>query len=363
MESLRRVHDLLPAGAVRAAFDVVLIIVAAWLVYLILNTVIRAVSRRLEARIEAEAGRQVASTAFRVIAGIVNAGLIFCAGVLVLAQLGIPWVTAGPVLGRIIGTIVVAWVVFHVVAAAIAAAVGRAKESIGREAQRQRVTTLLLLVRNFTKYVVIFAAGVMVLDQVGVDIGVVLAGAGIAGLAVGFGAQNLVRDVVTGFFIILEGQYAVGDLVEINGIFGRVEGVGLRVTRLRDPSGQLRYVPNGSITRASNYSAKSVMHIVTIPLPSEQAEEAVRLIRSVLEDFDREFQAFAEPPQVGSPEDLATYARVVRVETRARPGRDNFVEQKLPSRMAAAMQRAGHKMPEGTEISVSLVFPPPTGSA
>ena len=363
MESLRSVHELVPAGVVRTAFDVVLVIIAAWLAYLILNTVIRAVSRRFEARVEAEASRQVASTAFRVIAGIVNAALIFCAGVLVLAQLGIAWDTAGPVLGRIIGTIVVAWVVFHVVAAAIAAAVGRAEESIGREAHRQRVTTLLLLVRNFTKYIVIFAAGVMVLDQVGVDIGVVLAGAGIAGLAVGFGAQNLVRDVVTGFFIILEGQYAVGDLVEINAIFGRVEGVGLRVTRLRDPSGQLRYVPNGSITRASNYSAKAVMHTVTIPLPSEQPNDALPLIRSALEDFDREFQAFTDPPQVGSPEDLATYARVVRVETRSRPGRETFVEQKMPSRMAAAMQRAGHNLPEGTEISVALLFPPPTGNA
>ena len=361
MESLRRVHELLPAGAVRAAFDVVLIIIGAWLVYVILNRAIRAVSRRLEARIEAEASRQVASTALRVIAGLINAGVIFCAGVLVLDQLGIAWVTAGPVLGRIIGTIVVAWVVFHVVAAAIAAAVARAKESIERDARRQRVTTLLLLVRNFTKYVVIFAAGVMVLDQVGVDIGVVLAGAGIAGLAVGFGAQNLVRDVVSGFFIIMEGQYAVGDLVEINGVLGRVEEVGLRATKLRDPNGQLRYFSNGAITRANNYTEDYVAYVVNIPLQSEAPADPGAFAQAVFKDFEREFRVFAETPSVKSVETLPTYSRLLRVRVNAIPGRHTIVVQKLPARVTAALDRAGHALPAGTEVTCSLLFPAPGG--
>ncbi len=353
MGFLTQLHELLPAGIVRTIFDVLLTLLCAWLAYLILTRAIGAIARRANARAESDASRQVVAAAFRVISGLATAGIIFVAGILVLDQLGITWNAAGPLLAGVVGTIAVAWVAFHIVAAVIAATLGKTRESIKRDSHRQRVATLLLLLRNFAKYVIMFAAGVMVLDQVGVDIGVVLAGAGIVGLAVGFGAQNLVRDIVTGFFIIIEGQYAVGDLVEINGMFGTVEGVGLRVTRLRDPSGQLRYVPNGTITRAGNYTAKCVAHAITIPLPSEDPDAALSLIPDALDDFDREFHVFAQPPNIGSAQTLATYARIVRVETRSRPGRDTFVEQKLPSRMAAALQRAGHDLPDGTEISVA----------
>jgi hypothetical protein len=83
------------------------------------------------------------------------------------------------------------------------------------------------------------------------------------------------------------------------------------------------------------------------------------VIRPVLEDFDHEFRVFSRPPTVGPVEDLPTYARVVKVETRSIPGRESLVEGKLPARLKAALERAGHALPEGTEISVSLRYPAP----
>ena len=265
--------------------------------------------------------------------------------------------------GKAAATIVIAWVIFLAIRRAIRGAARRADAHMKEEAHRQRVTTLLLLLESVTKYVIIFFAGIMVLRDVGVDPTPLLAGAGIAGLAVGFGAQNLVRDVVSGFFIIMEGQYAVGDLVELNGVFGRVERVGLRMTRVRDLSGKLRYLPNGSITRAETYTCDYVAHTVTVPLPPDEPADPVPVVQSMLEDFDREFKVFAEPAQVGPVENLTTYARVLRVETRSVPGRESPIEQKLPTRLAGALERAGHSLPAGTEISVSLRFPPPVANA
>jgi small conductance mechanosensitive channel len=180
-------------------------------------------------------------------------------------------------------------------------------------------------------------------------------------LAVGFGAQNLVRDMVSGFFIIMEGQYAVGDLVEINGALGRVEEVGLRITRIRDPNGELRFVPNGSITSANNYVQRHIAYVVTAPFARDATDDLPALVRGILEDFDREFAVFADPPEIGDAENLATYARVVRAEVHVVPGRQAIVEQKLPGRVAGALERAGRPLPQGTDVGLALrpLAPPP----
>ncbi|HUU55055.1 MAG TPA: mechanosensitive ion channel domain-containing protein, partial [Armatimonadota bacterium] len=224
-----------------------------------------------------------------------------------------------------------------------------------------RVTTLVLLIGSVLKYVIIFFAGMMILQRVGLDPTPILAGAGVVGLAVGFGAQNLVRDVVSGFFIIMEGQYAVGDLVEINGVLGRVEEVGLRATKLRDPNGQLRYFSNGGISTANNYTEDYVAYVVNIPLQPQAPADPAGFAEGVFKDFEREFRVFVERPSVGSVETLPTYSRVLRVRVNAIPGRHTIVEQKLPARVAAALDRAGHALPAGTEVTCSLLFPAPGG--
>ena len=111
----------------------------------------------------------------------------------------------------------------------------------------ERVHTISGLTTNAVNVLVWSAASLMMLQEFGVDITPLLTGAGIAGLAVGFGAQNLVRDVISGFFFILEDQVHVGDVVEVNGTSGLVEAVKLRTLVLRDLSGTVHIVPNGAI--------------------------------------------------------------------------------------------------------------------
>ena len=136
----------------------------------------------------------------------------------------------------------------------------------------------------------------------------------------GFGAQNLVRDVVSGFFIILEGQYGVGDIVEINGLFGWVEEVGLRTTKLRDPNGELRFLANGAITTANRYTERAIPYRLVVPL-GDGDYDAAALARQALADFDQELHVFDAPPELGAPEALATYARVLPISLRVIPGR------------------------------------------
>ena len=262
---------------------------------------------------------------------------------------------------RVVLILLLAWAVSRVLKRVARAAVAAVWARVEEARRRERLTTILLLVNSLIKYVIAFLAAIMVLGELGIDTRPVLAAAGIVGLAVGFGAQNLVRDVVSGFFIIMEGQYAVGDFVEINGVFGKVEEVSLRTTKIRDPNGQLRYFFNGAITSANNYTEEHIAYIIAIPLPGSEADLSP-LVKSALADFDSEFQVFAQPPSIGPVADLPTYAHVLRVEAWVIPGRQGLVEGKLASRLSVALERAGRALPQGTEVSLCLRYPP-LGSA
>lgn len=273
----------------------------------------------------------------------------------------------------IVFIVLLAWLAYALIRRALLGTMHAASGRVEDPAHRQRIATLVLLLLSIAKYVIIFVAALMILQKLDLNLYPVLAGAGVVGLAVGFGAQNLVRDVVSGFFIIMEGQYAVGDLVEINGAFGRVEEVGLRITRIRDPNGEIRHFPNGSITTANNYVQRHIAYIVTVPFardatspslgqepaPCSGPAGAADLVKSILNDFDREFQVFAEQPIVGPLEELSTYARLVRAELRCIPGRQSVVEQRLPGRVAAALERVGLPLPAGADVGLALRALPP----
>lgn len=352
---MSRISEVVPDPVLRRAFEAAVIVAAAWLAYVVLSFLVGRAAGILAGRASGERRRRINSV-FLVVESVAKGAVIFFAALFVFKTLGLEPQKSS----RVLGTLVIAWVVYMVLGRVIRAAAAAAETRVGKEEQKQRVTTLILLGDSVVKYVIIFVAGLTVLRQVGVDVTPVLAGAGVVGLAVGFGAQNLVRDVIAGFFIIMEAQYAVGDLVEINGVFGQVERVGLRITRLRQPNGQLRYFPNGSIS-ANTYTADYVAYVITVPVPREEPAEPIPVVRSAFEDFDREFRALAEKPTF-EVDDLPSYSRVVRVRARAIPGRHAALEQKLPTRLAAALERAGHPLPKGTDVAVSLRFPPPGGS-
>lgn len=130
--------------------------------------------------------------------------------------------------------------------------------------------TLRKLIKSVSRYMIYFIAIVSLLIQIGFDPRPVLAGAGILGLAIGFGAQSLVKDVITGFFLIFESQLEVGDVVQINGeIDGTVEEVGLRVTKIREFNQRLHYLANGTITQVTNYNREKMRAIVPVTVPFE----------------------------------------------------------------------------------------------
>ncbi len=113
---------------------------------------------------------------------------------------------------------------------------------------------MVRLLQNVFSYAIYFVAGVMILETLSVDVRGLLAGAGIVGLAVGFGAQNLVKDIITGFFIIFEDQFSVGDYVRVGTFEGTVEEIGLRTTKIKSWTGEINILPNGSIVEVTNFS-------------------------------------------------------------------------------------------------------------
>jgi small conductance mechanosensitive channel len=359
MQLLNEVDRIIPPGPIRQVASALAVILAAWIAYMILRGLAGRLERRAVERAGDEAARERTASAFDLIRGIIKAIVFLFMGLGLLHVVNIRLATAWLTFGRSLVTILVAWVAFQLVKGAINNATQRSAATVEQTGQRQRINTLLLLLRNVAKYIIIFFAGITVLKNLGVDLTPILAGAGILGLAIGFGSQNLVKDIVTGFFIIMEGQYAVGDSVEINGLFGRVEQVGLRITKIRDANGQLRFISNGTISRVNNYTANYIAHTINVPFSHDEPGDPAAAVRPILDDFDREFQVFAGAPTVGTVESLPTYARILKVETRSIPGRQSILESKLPARLKAGLERAGHAVPAGTEISVALSYPGP----
>jgi small conductance mechanosensitive channel len=133
-------------------------------------------------------------------------------------------------------------------------------------ARVQRARTLGPLMKNVARYTLTFVALIIILREVGVDIQALLVSAGVLGLAVGLGAQTLIKDVITGFFILFEGLIGVGDVIEVGGNTGTVEAIGLRVTKLRMLNGAQRIIPNGELTQFANYNKGWARAVVDVSL-------------------------------------------------------------------------------------------------
>lgn len=150
--------------------------------------------------------------------------------------------------------------------------------------QRRR-DTMATLTDNVVRYVVYFVLVVMLLSSLGVHVEAILAGAGIAGLSVGLAAQGMLKDVISGFSILFEDQFAVGDLVKINNVTGTVESIGLRVTRLKTWTGEIEIIPNGLIGQVTNYSRANAVAVVDVPIkPTADVDAAIAAIYKALEE-------------------------------------------------------------------------------
>jgi len=209
----------------------------------------------------------------------------------------------------------------------------------GHEAARLR--TLASLLTSLIRWVVGFVLVVIVLRELGVDVLPVLVSAGVLGLAIGFGAQALIRDIITGFFLLFEGLLHVGDVVQIGSATGTVESIGLRITTLRTGEGALRVIPNGQLTEFTSYTAGgSVLAVVEVPVARDvPIERAIAVLREVGEAWARESGAALESPQVPGIMGFSGGDVLLRLIARVTPERRLSTEAELRRRIKAAFDR------------------------
>ena len=213
----------------------------------------------------------------------------------------------------------------------------------------QRAKTIGSVLRSIVSAVVLLVAFVMVLAEFGVALAPILASAGVLGIAVGFGAQNLVRDFLSGMFMLLEDQYGVGDIVDLGEANGTVEAVGLRITTLRDIRGTVWYVRNGEILRVGNKSQGYAIAMIDLPVAHNADMEQVTDIAgsTAAERVTREdlVEDVLEAPEVLGVERITAEGVVLRVTVRVQPGRQWAVQRALNAAITDAFDDHGIPRP------------------
>ncbi len=254
------------------------------------------------------------------------------------------------------------WLLVVVVVRRVAAILEQAAQTgpPARRRRQQRALTALSLLTSAAKWVIILGSALWALIVIGLGpkLVPVLAGAGILGLAVGFGAQQLVRDLISGLFILLEGQYAVGDFIEIGAVFGQVMAVGLRVTTIRELDERVHFIPNGAVTQVTVYDDPWLDHIADVPIADPaQAEQAAELLAKVAQEMEKQYPArfrAGERAEVIADE-LGT---LVRIKVFVLPKQEWVTGDEMIKRINAAFAAAGIKLAEGRPPRVFQAISP-----
>jgi moderate conductance mechanosensitive channel len=219
----------------------------------------------------------------------------------------------------------------------------------GLDNERQRVETVGSLLRSISTFVIVTVAGLTVMSLLEIPIAPVLASAGVAGVALGFGAQSLVKDFLAGVFMIMEDQYGVGDVIDTGEAIGTVEEVTLRITRLRDANGVTWYVRNGEIIRIGNRSQGFATAIIDMPVSySESVERVVGVIREAATAMGADpawADKFVEEPQVLGVESIVGMTMTIRTIAQCVPGEQFPVQREMRERLKAALDAAEVKAP------------------
>ena len=233
---------------------------------------------------------------------------------------------------------------------------------LSNERNRQRVETIGSLLRSIVTFVVAALAVLTIMALLGIPLGPLLASAGVAGVAIGFGAQSLVKDFLSGVFMILEDQYGVGDVIDTGEAIGTVEEVTLRITRLRDANGVTWYVRNGEIIRIGNRSQGFSTALVDMPVSyAESVERVVAVIREAATAMgaDPEWaDAFLEQPQVLGVESITGSTMVIRTIAQCVPGENFAVQRELRERIKQALDAAGVEAPPPSPFGGPVGGPP-----
>ncbi|WP_204075921.1 mechanosensitive ion channel family protein [Planotetraspora phitsanulokensis] len=214
------------------------------------------------------------------------------------------------------------------------------------ERRRQRAETMGSVLRSLASVIILGTATLMIMARLGVELAPLLTSVGIIGVAVGFGAQELVKDFIAGMFMLLEDQYGVGDVIDTGVATGTVEAVTLRITRIRDADGTVWYVRNGTITRVGNESQGWSRALVDVPVPYDADVSAIReLLRDLAAEMyaDPEYRevAIVEEPQVFGLEQISDTAVIFRVSVKTVPSSRLAVARELRLRIKNAFDRQG----------------------
>ncbi len=227
----------------------------------------------------------------------------------------------------------------------------------GRLRTEARVQTLISVFRSVATVLIWFVAVGAVLGVLKIDLGPVIAGAGVIGVALGFGAQNIVRDFLAGFFIIVEDQFGVGDIVDLGDAKGTVEKVSLRATRVRDVNGAVWHVPNGQILRVANKSqewARAVLDVeVTYDTDIVRAEQLIEEVATGLAADPAWAAEILEGPEVWGVESFTGTGVVIRCVIKTQPASQFGVLRELRGRLKAAFDDNGIVMP-GARDTITL---------
>ncbi|WP_128104229.1 mechanosensitive ion channel family protein [Paenibacillus sp. DCT19] len=224
----------------------------------------------------------------------------------------------------------------------------------------RRFVTVGELLKNATSITCNFIMVLLVLSEINVKVGPLLASAGVLGLAIGFGAQGLVKDVITGFFIILEDQFAVGDVIQTGTYKGTVEVIGLRTTKLVSWQGEVHIIPNGTIASVTNFSMSNSLAVVDIPMKADLSlDESVHLVKRALVGIETRDLNIVKVPDVLGIQSMSTSEYVVRIVAECMPNSRSSVERQIQSdvkksleyqemsNQAALEQAAGKEQDEG----------------
>lgn len=210
----------------------------------------------------------------------------------------------------------------------------------------RRQNTLLKLLQNILTYAVYFAAILAILSTIHIEVAGLLAGAGIVGLAVGFGAQSLVKDVITGFFIVFEDQFAVGDQVEIGQAIGIVEEIGLRTTKVKSYTGELHIIPNGNISEVINYSVYNSLALIDISVAYESDIYRVeKAIEAFLLELPDKYEELVKVPDLLGVQNLAASEIILRVVAETLPNQQHGVSRRIRRDLKEYLEQQGIEIP------------------
>jgi len=221
------------------------------------------------------------------------------------------------------------------------------KKTKNYQAKLQRSNTIIPMFQSISKYVIYFIASVMALKEIGIDTTAIIASAGIVGLAVGFGAQTLVKDFISGAFIFFEGTISVGDVISVGEHSGMVEVINLRNIHLRKFSGELRIISNSDLNNFGNFNKKFTRAIVEVGVAYEQdIEKSMKILKEVAENWANENQDIVlEFPMVQGIVTFGSSDITLRVVIKVKPMTHWEAERELKKRIKNQFDEKGIEIP------------------